>query len=245
MHRGTPHPRSGPPASGASPAIRASPGHPSIPRPSEHTPARRHRRSPLPPPEPLPGHSRWHRAGPSRGMLLAGRGAGGSGAAAPPVLGTGGRRAVSSRFAPGCGATGPSPDQQCVSERPAAAAPVRGSPAPCPCHRTRRCHHRAPAPAPALSLPAAQRGKPGCKVGTAGQAGLQGGHSGAGPARLPHGRAPACPASPLRPAASLPQQCLPGEAPAAAALLQHRPQFGALLPQSCWLRCFCAPTGCG
>lgn len=53
-------------------------------------------------------------------------------------------------------------------------------------------------------------------------------HSGAAPPRLPHGRPLACPASPLRPIASLPQQCLSGEAPAAAALLQHRPQFGAV-----------------
>lgn len=55
LHRGTPHPRSGPPASGASP------------RPSEHPPARRPRRSPLPPPAPLPGHPRWHGGCSTRG----------------------------------------------------------------------------------------------------------------------------------------------------------------------------------
>lgn len=73
LHRGTPHPRSGPPASGASP------------RPSEHPPARRPRRSPLPPPAPLPGHPRWHRGGTSRGA--APRGAGGSGSAGSPRAG--------------------------------------------------------------------------------------------------------------------------------------------------------------
>lgn len=43
--------------------------------------------------------------------------------------------------------------------------------------------------------------------------------------RLPHGRAPACPASRLRPVAPLLQQRPAGKATAAAALLQRRPHF--------------------